>query len=62
MNQRQAAGHQRRETSPALLAGREPHSAASGFMGEVSRLRVCSAPSVFSLLVNRAHHKNSECS
>lgn len=58
MNQRQAAGCQRLEKSLAFHVGRELNSAASVFMDRVSCLRVYAAPSVFSLLVNGAHHKN----
>ena len=62
MNQRQAAGCQRLQKSLAFLVGKELNSAASEFMDRVSCLRVSAAPSVFSLLVIGAHHKNLECS
>lgn len=58
MNQRQAAGYQRLEKSLAFPVGQELNPAVSIFMDGVSCLRVCAAPSVFSLLVIGAHHKN----
>ena len=48
--------------SLVVLVGKEWNSAASVFMDGVSYLIVCAAPSVFSLLVSGAHHKNWEYS
>lgn len=58
MDQRQAAACQRLVKSLAFTVGQELNSAVSTFVDRVSCLRVCAAPSVFSLLVIGAHHKN----
>lgn len=58
MNWRQAAGCQRLVKSLAFLVGKYLNSVVSVVLDRISRLGVCAAPSVFSLLVIGAHHKN----